>query len=154
VQGEFGWSEARQKQMAHFAGINDIRIAAELAGSLSYFFACWELSALDWQYPLIPDAVCGFSGGRTFAIEYDRGMEGVRFFVDTKITLYERGLDGLPLTAVLVITDGMQRLKSLAQAATPIRQPMLFSTLDMVRTQGLLAPIFDRNGEHELVRLI
>ena len=87
-------------------------------------------------------------------LESQQAAEGVRFFVDTKITLYERGLDGLPLTAVLVITDGMQRLKNLAQSVTPIRQPMLFSTLDMVRTQGLLAPIFDRNGEHELVRLI
>lgn len=106
------------KQIEHFAGINDIRIAAELAESLSYFFACWELPAFDWQHPIIPDAVCGFSG-RTFAIEYDRGMEGVRFFIDTKITLYERGLDGLPLTAVLVITDGSQRMKNLAQAVTP-----------------------------------
>jgi hypothetical protein len=141
------------KQMEHCAGINDIRIAAELAGSLSYFFACWELPAFDWQYPLIPDAVCGFSG-RTFAIEYDRGMEGVRFFVKTKIALYERGLDGLPLTAVVVITNGKQRMKNLAQAVIASRQPTLFSTLDLVRTQGLLAPIFKRNGEHEPIRLI
>src|SRR5947207_5398658 len=40
------------KQLAHFAGINDIRIAAALAGSLSYFIACWELPALDWQHHL------------------------------------------------------------------------------------------------------
>ena len=141
------------KHVAHFAGINDIRIAAELAGSLSYFFACWELPTFDWQHSLIPDAVCAFSG-RTFAIEYDRGMEGVRYFADTKIALYERGLDGLPLTAVVVITDGKQRMKNLAQAVTASRQPILFSTLDKVRTQGLLAPIFSQNGEHELFPLI
>jgi len=41
----------------------------------------------------------------------------------------------------VVITDGKQRLKNLAQAVIASRQPMLFSTLDMVRTQGLLAPI-------------
>ena len=140
------------KQLAHFAGINDIRIAAELAGSLSYFFACWELPALNWQHPLIPDAICAFSG-RTFAFEYDRGMEGVRFFADTKLVFYERGLDGLPLAAVVVITDGRQRMKNLTRVVTCTRQPILFSTLDKVRTQGLLAPIFNRNGEYAPVPL-
>ena len=140
------------KQLAHFAGINDIRIAAELAGSLSYFFACWELPSLNWQHPLIPDAICAFSD-RTFAIEYDRGMEGVRFFAETKIALYERGLVGLPLAAIVVITDGRQRIKNLTRVMTGARQPILFSTLEKVRTQGLLAPIFDRNGEYAPVRL-
>ena len=152
--GEIRLERTPPKHMAHCAGINDIRIAAELAGSLSYFFACWELPAFDWQHPLIPDAVCGFSGGRTFAIEYDRGMEGVRFFAETKIALYERGFDGLPLTAVVVITDGKQRMKNLAQAVTASRQPILFSTLDEVRTQGLLAPVFIQRGEYDPVRLI
>ena len=140
------------KQLAHFTGINDIRIAAELAGSLSYFFACWELPALNWQHPLIPDAICAFSDW-TFAFEYDRGMEGVRFFADTKITLYEHGLVGLPLAAVVVITDGRQRINSLTRVVTCTRQPILFSTLEKVRSQGLLAPIFDRNGEYAPVRL-
>jgi len=61
---------------------------------------------------------------------------------------------GLPLTAVLVITDGKQRMKNLAQAVNAARQPILFSTLDVVRTQGLLAPVFNRSGEYEPVRLI
>ncbi len=151
--GEIRLERQPPKQLAHFAGINDIRIAAELAGSLSYFFACWELPAFGWQHPLIPDALCAFSD-RTFAIEYDRGMEGVRFFAETKIALYDHGLDGLPLTAVLVITDGKQRMKNLAQAVNAARQPILFSTLDVVRTQGLLAPVFNRSGEYEPVRLI
>jgi hypothetical protein len=151
--GEIRLERKPPKQLAHFAGINDIRIAAELAGSLSYFFAYWELPAFDWRQPLIPDALCAFSG-RTFAIEYDRGMEGVRYFAETKIALYEHGLDGLPLTAVLVVTDGKERMKNLAQAVTARRQPMLFSTLEEVRTQGLLAPIFSRNGEFGPVQLI
>ena|SRR2546425_9856623 len=83
-----------------------------------------------------------------------RKMEGVRFFAETKIALYDHGLDGLPLTAVLVITDGKQRMKNLAQAVNAARQPILFSTLDVVRTQGLLAPVFNRSGEYEPVRLI
>jgi hypothetical protein len=141
------------RQVAHLAGINDIRIAAELAGSLSYFYACWELPQFDWPHPIIPDAVCALSG-RTFAVEYDRGMEGVRFFVETKIAQYERGLEGLPLTAVLVITDGEQRMKNLAHAVSACRQTVLFSTLDKVRTQGLLAPVFLRHGEYEPIRLI
>jgi hypothetical protein len=140
------------KQLAHFAGINDIRIAAELAGSLSYFFACWELPALNWQHPVIPDAICAFSH-RTFAFEYDRGMEGVRFFADTKIVFYEHGLEGLPLTAVVVITDGRQRIKNLTRVVSCTRQTILFSTLEKVRTQGLLAPIFNQNGEYAPVRL-
>ena len=151
--GEIRLERQPPQQLAHFAGINDIRIAAELAGSLSYFFACWELPAFGWQHPLIPDALCAFSD-RTFAIEYDRGMEGVRFFAETKIALYDHGLDGLPLTAVLVITDGKQRMKNLAQAVNASRQPVLFSTLDKIRTLGLLAPVFNRNGEYEPVRLI
>jgi hypothetical protein len=141
------------KQLAHLTGINDIRIAAELAGQLSFFFACWELPAFDWPHAIIPDAVCALSG-RTFAIEYDRGMEGVRFFAETKIAQYERGLEGLPLTAILVITDGERRMRNLAQAVSASRQTILFSTLERVRARGLLAPVFMRHGEHEPVRLI
>src|SRR2546425_6409607 len=36
------------KQLEHFTGINDLRIAAELAAPLTYFFACWELPGLGW----------------------------------------------------------------------------------------------------------
>ena len=41
------------KQWEHFCAINDVRIAAELSGKLSYFFACWELpskSAVSRRY--------------------------------------------------------------------------------------------------------
>src|SRR5438094_4857353 len=106
--GEIRLERQPPQQLAHFAGINDIRIAAELAGSLSYFFACWELPAFGWQHPLIPDALCAFSD-RTFAIEYDRGMGVVRVVVETEIALYVQDLDGLVLTVIVVITAAQTR---------------------------------------------
>src|SRR5438876_781655 len=34
------------KLLEHFMGVNDLRIAAELAGPLTYFFAYWELPGI------------------------------------------------------------------------------------------------------------
>src|SRR5439155_17768363 len=83
-------------QREHFLAVNDVRIAAELAGSLSYFFAYWELPGLGWPHSLIPDAVFRMAD-QTFAVEFDRGVEGIRFFMQTKVAAYRRGLKGLPL---------------------------------------------------------
>jgi len=130
-------------QREHFLAVNDVRIAAELAGSLSYFFAYWELPGLGWRHPLIPDAVFSLAD-RTFALEFDRGVEGVQFFIRTKISAYRRGLDGLPLAAVLVVTDREPRWASLAKAIGDSGGRMLFSTLDAVRDKGLLGPVFHR----------
>src|SRR5262249_44055265 len=41
------------KQLEHLMGINDVRIAADMEVSLTYFFACWELSALGWRDAII-----------------------------------------------------------------------------------------------------
>ena len=71
------------KQREHFTAINDVRIAAELDGALSYFFAAWELAAVKWPHPVIPDAVFAF-GNRAFALELDRGAEGIRFFSEPR----------------------------------------------------------------------
>ena len=72
------------KQLEHFTGVNDLRLAAESTPGLGYFFACWQLSKLNWSYPIVPDAV--FSIERcVFALELDRGMESVRYFVRTKM---------------------------------------------------------------------
>src|SRR4029077_20230786 len=98
-------------QREHFLAVNDVRIAAELAGSLSYFFAYWELPGLGWRHSLIPDAVFQLTD-RTFAMELDRGVEGIQFFLRTKITGYRRGLDGLPLSAILIVTDRDARMAS------------------------------------------
>src|SRR2546426_627529 len=72
------------KQLEHFIGINDLRIAAELDEALTYFFACWELPGLSWQHPIIPDAVFSLRN-RTFAVEFDRGLKSIRSFIKTKI---------------------------------------------------------------------
>ncbi len=140
-------------QREHFLAVNDVRIAAEIAGSLSYFFAYWELPGLGWRYPLIPDAVFKLAD-KTFAMEFDRGVEGIRFFLRTKIAAYRRGLDGLPLNAVLVVTDRDARMVSLAKAIGETKGRMLFSTLDAVRTHGLIGPAFHREPGDSGVRLV
>ena len=140
-------------QREHYLAVNDLRIAAELAGSLSYFFAYWELPGLGWRHSLIPDAVFRMAD-RTFAMEFDRGVEGIQFFLRTKITAYRRGLDGLPLNAVLVITDRDARMASLAKAIGDTKGNMLFSTLDAVRAHGLLGPVFHREAGDTGVGLV
>jgi hypothetical protein len=140
-------------QREHFPAVNDVRIAAELAGSLSYFFAYWELPGLGWKHSLIPDAVFTIAD-RTFAVEFDRGVEGIRFFMQTKVVAYQRGLDGLPLTAMLVVTDREARMASLAKAIGDTDGRILFSTLDAVRVHGLLGPVFHRQPGDKGVSLV
>jgi hypothetical protein len=130
-------------QREHFFAVNDVRIAAELAGPLSYFFAYWELPGIGWRHPLIPDAVFSLAD-RTFALEFDRGVEGVRFFIRSKIATYRRGLDGLPLAAVLVVTDREPRMVSLAKAIGDTGGRMVYSTLDAIQAKGILGPVFHR----------
>src|SRR5438094_351200 len=88
------------KQLDHYLGVNDMRIAAEAVPELRYFFGYWELPALNWHHRLIPDAVMAL-GNQTFALEFDRGNESLRFFFKTKIPMYRVGLPGLPLSALL-----------------------------------------------------
>ena len=132
------------KQMEHMAGINDIRIAAELCGQLAYFFAAWELPGIGWKYPLVPDAIFRM-GNRTFAVEYDRGAEGLRYFIGSKISCYRRGVPGFPVAAVLVVVDRRSRLETLARAVADSSGRFLFTTIDAIRDQGLLAPIYYRD---------
>jgi hypothetical protein len=141
------------KQLEHFTGINDVRIAAELAGSLAYFFAHWELPGVGWRHPVIPDAVFSMCG-KTFAMEFDRGVESVRFFVRTKIAHYRRGLAGFPLAAVLVIADRKARAVSLARNIPNERGQFLFTTLDDLRTRGLFAPVCYRRLDAAPVPLL
>jgi hypothetical protein len=128
-------------QLEHFLAMNDLRIAAELAGDLQFFFAYWELPSLGWREALIPDAIFTLKGS-TFAVEFDRSFEGVRFFAESKIPIYETGFSDLVLSAVLVVTDRESRMASLAAAIGGTRTPVLFSTLDMIRSNGMLAPVF------------
>jgi hypothetical protein len=85
--GEITLERRPPKQLEHLIGINDIRVAAELTGRISFFFAAWELPRIGWKYPIVPDAVFRLAD-RTFAAEFDRGVEGIRFFMRTKITVY------------------------------------------------------------------
>ena len=133
-------------QRDHFLAVNTIRIAAELCGSLSYFFAYWELPAAGWRHSLIPDAVMSL-GGRTFALEIDRGVEGIRFFMRTKIAVYRRGLAGFPLDAVLVVADRKTRMEALARAIDDDQGRFLFSTIDEISQHGLLAPVLYRQPD-------
>jgi hypothetical protein len=129
-------------QLEHFTAINDLRIAAELAGGLEYFFAAWELPGIGWKHSIIPDGVAAF-GRDTFAIEFDRGVEGVQFFIRTKMRVYQRGLDGFPLSAVLVVTDRAPRLLSLAKAIGDGYGRVLYRTLDSIVGDGFPAGLLN-----------
>jgi Replication-relaxation len=140
-------------QLEHFLGVNDIRISAELQLPISYFFAYWELAGFNWTHPIRPDAVFGATN-RSFAVEFDRGWENVRFFVDTKLPFYLQGLKGLELSRVLVVTDRRPRMELLAKAITTDKVPMLFTTIDLVREQGLAAPIFSEAADGRRIKLL
>lgn len=131
------------KQLEHLAGINDIRIAAELCGQLSYFFAAWELPGIGWKHPIVPDAIFR-AANQTFAVEYDRGGEGLRYFVGSKIACYRRGLPGFPVADVLVVVDRDTRLEALARAIADGRDQFAFTTIGAIRDRGMLAPIWRR----------
>jgi hypothetical protein len=132
------------KQLDHMIGINDLRIAAELSGQLSFFFAAWELPRIGWKHAIIPDAVFRVQS-RTFAAEFDRGVEGIQFFMRTKIAAYRRGITDLPLAAVLVVADRKARMNALMRAVADQQGFFRFTTIDAVREHGFLAPIFYRN---------
>ncbi|MBI4444316.1 MAG: replication-relaxation family protein [Acidobacteria bacterium] len=134
------------RQLEHFTGINDLRIAAELTPGLSFFFACWELPRYGWKYLIIPDAVFSVAG-QTFAVEFDRGKESVSFLRKTKVSAYRQGLDGFPLSAVLVVTDGSARMQTLARRISNHGERIWFTTLAQVRTEGFQARIFYRKSE-------
>ena len=151
--GEIRLERTPPKQIEHLGGINDIRIAAELTGALSYFFASWELPGLQWRYPIIPDGVFEIDGN-TFAAEFDRGLEAVKIFLRTKITVYEGGLAGLPLTGLIIVADSKTRMETLMRAVAGTRLPILLSTLELVRRHSLDAPVFYRYGADTRARLL
>jgi hypothetical protein len=136
----------------HFVAINDLRIAAEMSGSLQYFFSHSELAGIGWRSSVLPDAVFNL-GGKTYAAEVDRGMEGVGYFVKTKMLPYRRGLEGFPLTALLIITESSPRMASLAKAIGT-SDLVLFSTFDLVRGRGFAGPIFCREPGGSAVALV
>lgn len=128
-------------QRQHSEAINDFRIAAELAGPLKFFYAAWELPRLGWNQPIIPDGLVGF-GDQTFALEVDTGVEGIQFFVRSKMPAYARGFDNLPLSALLVVADRAARISPMAKAIGDRYGRVFFTTMDLVVGHSLSAPIF------------
>src|SRR5437667_2119348 len=71
------------KNLEHFMGINDIRVAVERSVQsdgihIGFFYACWELQLRGWSHALIPDAACHIErreSSLTVLFEYDRGRE-------------------------------------------------------------------------------
>jgi len=129
------------KQLEHFIGINDLRLALEVFPDLSYFFACWELPAIGWRHPLIPDAMFGI-GQQTFAAEFDRGQESIQFFLKTKMQTYSRGLVGVPLAGLLIIADSDSRMRSLMKAVPACALRVLFATIGRISKEGVQKPLF------------
>src|ERR1039458_6873994 len=54
-KGEIGLERRPPKEREHMTGIGDIRIAAEMAGGLEYFFAASELPGIGWKFAMVPD---------------------------------------------------------------------------------------------------
>lgn len=146
------------KHLEHLIGINEIRIAVESAGiPLAYFFAAWELSRLDWRYPIIPDAVFALDQGRrmTFAAEYDRGSETIEQF-SRKIRLYEDYRQELNFDMVLIVSETQPRMKALSRYLSkrglPARRYSV-TTIVEIRQAGWLARfVGDWTGRESLKR--
>ncbi len=128
--------------VGHLTGVNDCRVSSELAGC-AYFFAHWELPQINWRHKLIPDAIFSLQD-QPFAIEFDRGFEGAAFFARTKLSHYEKGFPNLPCCRLLVVTESEVRMKALARAIGNTSATIFFTTIELIRTHGLLAPIFYR----------
>lgn len=140
------------KQLEHFLGVNDIRMAAELSLELAYFFGYWELAGAGWKHAIIPDAVFG-AGSKSVAVEFDRGHENIRYFLQ-KLKLYERGLRDFPLHRILIVTDRRRRMETLAKALGPMGRKMLLTTLDSIQQHTLAEPIFFENSHSGAGKLL
>ncbi|MBS1790511.1 MAG: replication-relaxation family protein [Acidobacteria bacterium] len=111
------------KNIEHFLGINDIRVAVERSAQreeipLNFFFAYWELLHQGWEFRIIPDAACQFvyqGKELTVLFEYDRGEESPGYIIRTKFKPYAEGLDGLPFSRVLMVVETERRRNQLQQ---------------------------------------
>src|SRR5439155_5120408 len=124
---ERGWEYAVKlermppKNLEHFLGINDIRVAVERSArsdgmTIGFFYACWELQQRGWAYALIPDAACHIErqgSSATVLFEYDRGQESPEYVARTKFVPYARGLDGFPVSLVATVSETPERSEQL-----------------------------------------
>lgn len=144
----FGAETSREppRQLEHLVGINDIRIAAETSRHrVLYCFASWELQGLGWAHPLIPDLVAGMQcpERKVFFFEYDRGTEGLATLA-RKFRLYEDGIPGVPLAALVVVADSDGRLASLARRIPELAgdRPVVGCVLSELAASNMDARIF------------
>jgi hypothetical protein len=129
------------RQIDHMLGVNDIRIAVESSSlPVAFFFAYWELADAGWSYPAIPDAVFALRTPerRTFLVEYDRGTETLEKVMG-KLNSYDKGFEGFPFEAVLVITERTRRLDVLARGLRKkgVATTVLATTLEEVKAGGI-----------------
>src|SRR2546426_722382 len=124
---EKGWKYAIKlervppKNLDHFMGINDIRVAVERSArsdgmTIGFFYTCWELQQRGWAYSVIPDAACHIERGGssiTVLFEYDRGQESPEYVARTKFLRYARGLDGFPVSFIAVVSETPERSEQL-----------------------------------------
>src|SRR2546427_1789718 len=124
---EKGWEYAVKlervppKNLEHFLGINDIRVAVERSArsdglTIGFFYACWELQQRGWAYAVIPDAACHLErqgSSATVLFEYDRGQESPEYVARTKFVPYARGLDGFPVSLIAVVSETPERSEQL-----------------------------------------
>ncbi len=137
------------KNLEHFTGINDIRIAMERCAKkgcfeISFFFACWELQQQSWPHRIIPDAVCALERGDaepvTVLFEYDRGEESSAYVLRTKFRPYTSGLKGFPFAKVIIVADEKGRMEQLRSAAELSGKDGLFGFIllkDLWHTRSL-----------------
>ena len=137
---ERGWGfpvkleRAPPKNLEHFMGINDIRVAVERSAesdgiTIGFFYACWELQQRGWAYGVIPDAACHVERGAsslTLLVEYDRGQESPEYVSRTKFARYAQGLDGFPFAMVVIVSDSEERLEQLRERARRIQDAEKF----------------------------
>ena len=103
---------------------------------LDFFFASWELAQRGWAYPLIPDAACSWRNGKkrkTIAFEYDRGEERPGYIVRRKFRRYQKGLEGFPISQVVMVVDvsaRQERLQKYTAAHLPASKLFRFVVLD------------------------
>src|SRR3989449_1456599 len=135
------------KQLDHMLGVNEVRIAVETSGvRVAWFFAYWQLGDVGWTYPVIPDAIFALrdeAGRRTFLVEYDRSTETLEKLLQ-KLRWYDKGLEGFPFEAVLILTERTRRLDLLSRELRRkgFSVTVLASALEEVKEAGFFETAF------------
>jgi hypothetical protein len=142
------------RNLEHFLGINDVRIAVERSGGgegihIRFFYACWELQQRGWRWSVVPDAALSAERSecvRTVAFEYDRGFEGPGFIVRTKFRRYALGFEGFPLSQVITVAETDRRRSRLQEYTVSQlgedRGMFTFLTLEELRTVWSVRALF------------